>query len=177
MFFNDLISDLELWYNGRRPDHRDTLNILQNLLGDELVSAITIKHILTSALTFLPSLLNSIHSRCSISLLKDLLNIPNSSAYKYWLVKCELCKILGNLPYMALYHVVPGQPLQEISIQILIENLSDEDSKVREEAARGLIAAQFFWPQDYGGNQNCTVSTAASKMARELLLPIIGKVA
>ena len=62
--------DLELWYNGRRPNHLDTLNILQNVIGEEVVSAITIKHILTSALTFLPLLLNSIHSRSSIQLLK-----------------------------------------------------------------------------------------------------------
>ena len=56
-----------MWYNGRRPNHRDTLNIFQNLLGDELVSAITTKHILTGALTFLPSFLGSIHRLASRS--------------------------------------------------------------------------------------------------------------
>ena len=94
--------DLELWYNGRRPDHRDTLNIMQNLIGDELVSALTIKHILASAGLFLPRLLCSVHSRHCIGLLKDLLNIPNASAYKYWLVKTELCKILGHLDHYLL---------------------------------------------------------------------------
>ena len=59
--------DLDMWYNGRRPNHRDTLNIFQNLLGDELVSAITTKHILTGALTFLPSFLGSIHRLASRS--------------------------------------------------------------------------------------------------------------
>jgi hypothetical protein len=163
--------DLDMWYNGRRPNHRDTLNIFQNLLGDELVSAITTKHILTGALTFLPSFLGSIHSRFSISLLKDLLNIPNSSAYKYWLVKVELCKILGQLPYIAMQYIVPQQPLQALAIEILINNLGDEDVKVREESARALVSAKFFWPQD---GDKCTVTCGASKMASDLVMPIIG---
>ena len=69
------------------------------------------------------------NSRFSISLLKDLLNIPNSSAYKYWLVKVELCKILGQLPYIAMQYIVPQQPLQALAIEILINNLGDEDVK------------------------------------------------
>ena len=69
--------DLELWYNGRRPDHRDTMNIFQNLLGDEMVSAITTKHILTGALTFLPSILGSIHRLASTSYL-----VANFFCYK-----------------------------------------------------------------------------------------------
>ena len=74
---------------------------------------------------------------------------------------------------MALHHIIPNQNLQEICMQILIQNLSDEDSKVREEAAKNLISAKFFWPQD-GNFDNCTVTKAASKMASKLLLPIIG---
>ena len=69
------------------------------------------------------------NSRFSISLLKDLLNIPNSSAYKYWLVKVELCKILSQLPYIAMEYIVPQQPLQALAIEILINNLGDEDVK------------------------------------------------
>ena len=111
-------------------------------------------------------------SRFSISLLKDLLNIPNSGAYKYWLVKVELCKILGQLPYMALEYIVPQQPLQSFAIEILINNLADEDTKVREEAARNLVSANFFWPQD---GDKCTVICGASKMASDLLMPIIGE--
>ena len=81
-------------------------------MDDELASAMATKHILTSAIKFLPPMLTSVHSRASISLLKDLLNIPYSTSYKYWLVKVELCKLLSHLPYMALYHIVPDQPIQ-----------------------------------------------------------------
>ena len=164
--------DLALWYNGRRPDHNDTLQILKDLLDDELASAMATKHILSSALKFLPPMLKSIHSRRSISLLKDLLSIPYSSSYKYWLVKVELCKLLANLPYMAIHHIVPDQALQEACIGILLGNLGDEDSKVREKAATALTKAHFYWPQD---GDKCSITSAATKMASKLLLPIIGE--
>ena len=77
--------DLELWYNGRRPNHRDTMNIFQNLLGDEMVSAITTKHILTGALTFLPSILGSIHRLASTSypIIKTFLSLKLIFIIKY----------------------------------------------------------------------------------------------
>mgnify|MGYP001175141295 CR=1 FL=1 len=42
---------------------------------------------------------------------------------------------------------------------------------VREEAARALVSAKFFWPQD---GDKCTVTCGASKMASDLVMPIIG---
>ena len=74
---------------------------------------------------------------------------------------------------MALHHIVPDQPLQESCIRILLQNLGDDDGKVREKAAKALTKATFYWPQD---GDKCTITSAATKMASQLLLPIIGPI-
>ena len=42
---------------------------------------------------------------------------------------------------------------------------------VREEASHALVSANFFWPQD---GDKCTITCGASKMASDLVMPIIG---
>lgn len=63
--------------------------------------------------------------------------------------------------------------MQQNCIEILISNLGDDDFRVRSEAAKSLIEASFFWPQD--GSDKCTVTRSATLMAEKLLIPIIGQ--
>lgn len=148
---------------------------MQNLLTDELISAITVKHVITTVTKILPSFLKSVHGRSAVNLLKEILNIPSSTAYKYWLVKAELCKLIGTIPFTTLNYIIPAQHLQEECIQILVDNLEDEDPKVRQEAAEAIVQSKFYWPQDCNLGK-CTVTSAVVKMASDLLLPIIGRV-
>ena len=48
----------DVWYNGRRPDHVDTVNIFTGML-DEEGSAVTMRHLLASAADFIGLLLES----------------------------------------------------------------------------------------------------------------------
>ena len=57
--------------------------------------------------------MKSIHGRHCINLLKDVLNIPMSTAYKYWLVKVELSKLIRNIPFTTLHYIIPAQRLQD----------------------------------------------------------------
>ena len=155
--------------------HYFSLFFFQNLLSDELTSAITVKHVITSVIQFLPSYLKSVHGRTGVELFKDVLNIPSSMAYKYWLVKAELSKLISAIPFTTLNYLVPSQSLQDECIDILVLNLEDDDNKVRQEAAEAFVKAEFYWPQDCNLGK-CTVTSAAVKMASELLLPIIGQV-
>ena len=59
-------------------------------------------------------------------------------------------------------------------IDILVKNLEDDDTKVRLEAAEAIVKSDFYWPQDCNLGK-CTVTSAAVKMASDLLLPIIGQ--
>ena len=118
--------------------------------------------------------MKSIHGRHCINLLKDVLNIPMSTAYKYWLVKVELSKLITNIPFTTLHYIIPAQRLQDDCIEILVKNLEDDDTKVRLEAAEAVVKSDFYWPQDCNLGK-CTVTSAAVKMASDLLLPIIGQ--
>ena len=118
--------------------------------------------------------MKSIHGRHCINLLKDVLNIPMSTAYKYWLVKVELSKLITNIPFTTLHYIIPAQRLQDDCIEILVKNLEDDDTKVRLEAAEAIVKSDFYWPQDCNLGK-CTVTSAAVKMASDLLLPIIGQ--
>ena len=96
-------------------------------------------------------------------------------AYKYWLVKAELSKLISAIPFTTLNYLVPNQSLQDECIEILVLNLEDDDTKVRQGAAEAFVKAEFYWPQDCNLGK-CTVTSAAVKMASDLLLPIIGQV-
>ena len=59
-------------------------------------------------------------------------------------------------------------------LDILVKNLEDDDTKVRLEAAEAIVKSDFYWSQDCNLGK-CTVTSAAVKMASDLLLPIIGQ--
>ncbi len=147
------------------------------MLWDEMVSAITVKNLISGVINFIKIFMESVHSRDVIPLLKDLLQLRYSSSYNYWLVKCELCKLISEIPFTTLYHILAHNQIQEDCIEFLLTTLGDEDIRVREEAAEAVVTSSFHWPQDFGlDNANdSTVTCAAIKMASDLLLPIIGE--
>lgn len=99
---------LTSWFEHRRPDFADIVNICQNLLVDE-TSAITIRLTLTSIKIFIRPLLESNQGRIALSLLDDLSSLVSA---KYWLVKIELCSIIADIPFLAVYHLTGKSNVQ-----------------------------------------------------------------
>ena len=163
---------LELWYNGRRPDHVDTINIISDILHNDK-SSITVRQCYSSLRTFVKPLLESSSGDIFIPLLKDIIGTSNLSE-KYWLVKTEMCRFMGQLPFLAINHLTKNTTFQDDMIQnILLCLLSDEDQRVRSAAAAAFvdIIPNLYYPGD-DSNLDIT-TTAAVQMAATLLHPII----
>ena len=166
---------LDLWYNGRRPDHVDTVNIFNGML-DEETSAITIRHLLASTKGFIRLLLESVSNRLVIPLVNAILSLSESEkGTKYWLVKIELCKVIEQISFLALKHLTVKPSLQRQLFEgIVLRYLVDEDARVRTAAAETVansVPNLYFAVDD----TTCdTATTAAVKMSSQMLLPILG---
>ena len=163
---------LELWYNGRRPDHVDTINIITDILHNDK-SSITVRQCYSSLRTFVKPLLESSSGDILIPLLKDIIGISDLSE-KYWLVKTEMCRFMGQLPFLAINHLTKNTTFQDDMIQnILLCLLSDEDQRVRSAAASAFvdIIPNLYYQGDESHLDITT--TAAVQMAATLLHPII----
>ena len=163
---------IDLWYNGRRPDHVDTINIITDILHNDK-SSITVRQSYHSLRTFVKSLLESSSGDIFMPLLKDIIGSSNLSE-KYWLVKTEMCRLMGQLPFLAINHLAKNTTFQEDMINyILLYLLGDEDQRVRSSAASALvdIVPNLYYPGD--DSTLDTTTTAAVEMAATLLHPII----
>ena len=72
-------------------------------------SGITTRLTLSSIKNFIRLLLESNHGRIALSLLDDLCTLVSA---KYWLVKLELCNIIGDIPFLAVYHLTGKSHVQ-----------------------------------------------------------------
>ena len=72
-------------------------------------SGITTRLTLSSIKNFIRLLLESNQGRIALSLLDDLCTLVSA---KYWLVKLELCNIIGDIPFLAVYHLTGKSHVQ-----------------------------------------------------------------
>ncbi len=84
----------------------------------EETSAITTRLTLSSMKNFMRLLLESNHGRIALALLDDLCTLVSA---KYWLVKLELCSIIGDIPFLAVYHLTGKSHVQVLIIVITVQ--------------------------------------------------------
>ena len=152
-----------MWYNGRRPDHIDTVNIISDILHQDK-SSITVRHTYSSLKTFIRPLLESSSGELILPLLKDIVGM-NALFRKYWLVKSEVCRLVGQLPFLTIQYLTKSTSLQEDALtNVLIRFLGDEDHRVRAAAATAFvdIISNLFYPEDDPFLDTTTTLTAST---------------
>jgi huntingtin len=163
---------LEMWYNGRRPDHVDTINIITDVLRNDK-SSITVRQTYNSLKIFVKPLLESSSGDMIIPLLKHIIGIPTLSE-KYWLVKTEICRLMGQLPFLTVHHLTKNTLLQQDVVDnVLMCLLGDEDQRVRTSAASCFVDIVTNLYNQAENSSLDTTTTAAVEMANTLLHPII----
>ena len=121
----------ERWFDGREQNQLELLILMTDLLADQ--SSVTVRQVIVGARLALPALIQSSERVGTARLLGHLANLTSN----YWPFNVEICELLSGIDCLAASYIVPSWP--HSVTDALCKLLSQEDARVREGAAKGLV--------------------------------------
>ena len=135
-------------------------------------SAVALRMVLSSVAHFVSLLLLWTNHSEALPLLEKV--VTAASGTTYWLVKVELCRLVGCLPFSAVHFCSRGSNFQARCLALLFQLLGDEDARVRAETASTLpaLVENLYGAADESGND--VVASTVIEMSERMLHPILG---
>ena len=121
----------ERWFDGREQNQLELLILMTDLFADQ--SSVTVRQGIVGARLALPALIQSSERVGTARILGHLANLTSN----YWPFNVEICELLSGIDCLAASYIVPSWP--HSVTDALCKLLSQEDARVREGAAKGLV--------------------------------------